>query len=81
MNILHDYILIKVEKEQEKTKSGIMLQTSTVKLPNTGTIVAVGPEVKTVMPGQRVEFLRYAAIDGTDEDTRFCKEKHIIAIH
>lgn len=75
---LADYILIKVDEETTKTDSGILIQTGAVRLPQTGTVEAVGEYVKSVKAGDHVLFLRYAAIDGPDKDTRLCKESHII---
>jgi co-chaperonin GroES (HSP10) len=79
MELKNSYILIRIDQETTETKSGLLLQSSTVRVPNTGTVEAVAETVKSVKVGDRVQFLRYSAIDGIEEDTRFCTEDMILA--
>lgn len=79
MNVMNDYVLIRVDEVVTQTTSGIMLQDKWQRLPSTGVIEAIAPSVKAVKVGDKVEFLRYASIDGTEEGTRFCKLEHILA--
>jgi co-chaperonin GroES (HSP10) len=81
MKLLNGYILIKVDEEKTQTETGIYLSNDSVKIPSTGEVVAVAPEVKLVKPGDRVEFLRYAAVDASEEGHRLCKIEQIIGIH
>lgn len=81
MKLLNGYILIRVDEETTKTKSGLLLQSGAVRLPNSGVVEGVADDIKEVKKGDRVVFLRYAAIDGTEEGTRLCKIDHIIGIH
>lgn len=81
MKLLNGYILIRVDEETTKTDAGLLLQSGAVKLPSTGTVENVAKGVKEVKEGDKVEFLRYAAIDGTTENSRLCKVEHIIGVY
>lgn len=92
INPLADYILIEPIKEEEKTKSGILLpQTVDKEKPEQGTVIAVGPGRKTdegqVIPvsvkrGQKVLFTKYGPneikVDG--KEYLIVKEEDILAI-
>lgn len=79
MQPTRDIVLIKVDPPKERTASGIYLKEEWKTLPPTGTVMAVGPKVKTVKRGHRVIFERYAALILAN-DERLCKEDHILAI-
>ena len=79
MKMLNGYILIRVDDEVTKTKSGILMQSGAVKLPSRGIVEAVAEGEDTVKIGDHVEFLRYASLDGTDENTRIVKADMIVA--
>ena len=79
MELKNNYILIRIDAETTETNSGLLLTSSSVRVPNTGTVEAIAPSVTSVNVGDRVQFLRYAAIDGVEEDTRFCTEDMILA--
>lgn len=81
MKLLNGYILIQVDEVRSETKSGILLSEGTQKLPNSGVVKEVSPSVKAVKPGDHVAFLRYAAIDGPEDNLRLAKEEHIIGIY
>lgn len=78
MKPLKDLVLIKADKAEEKTASGLYITEDWKTLPPTGVVVAVGPMVNSVEAGQRVVFERYASIILKD-DERLCKESHILA--
>ena len=80
MKLLHDYLLIRVDKTPESSKGGIMLTDANRRLPNTGTVEAIGNRVSAADVGARVIFLRYSSIDGPEEDLRICKEEHVVGI-
>ena len=80
MKLLNGYISIKVDEEMTKTVSGFYLQEGAVKLPSTGVVVAMADDDEEVKVGDKVEFLRYASIDGIDKDTRLCTKDMIIAV-
>jgi chaperonin GroES len=89
---LSDHILIKPIKEEEKTKSGILLpETAEKERPEQGEVMAVGPGRKTeegkvipvsVKPGQKVLFTKYGPneikVDG--KEYLIAKEEDILAI-
>lgn len=89
---LADYILIEPIKEEEKTKSGILLpQTAEKERPEQGKVIAVGPGRRTdegklipisVKVGQRVLFTKYGPneikVDG--KEYLIAKEEDILAI-
>ena len=78
MKLLNGYILIRVDEEITKTKSGLLLNENHVKLPSSGVIEAVADGVNLKV-GDHVHFLRYASLDGWDKDTRLCTEDMILA--
>ena len=89
---ISDYILIEPVKEEEKTKSGILLpQTAEKERPEQGKVIAVGPgkqnkEGKTiplsVQVGQKVLFTKYGPneIKVGDKEYLIAKEEDILAI-
>lgn len=79
MKPLDDKILIKVDKPEEISKSGIYLGESAKQYPPYGTVLAIGDSVENVKVGDRVMFERYASII-LDNDERLCQEKHIYGI-
>lgn len=81
MKLLNGYILIRVEDPISKTDSGILIAEQAKRLPSRGTVEAVAPGITDVTVGDKVEFLRYASLDGTDPDTRLCKLEHVIGIY
>jgi chaperonin GroES len=79
MKPLRDIVLIRPDEAQEKTQTGILLHEDWKTLPPTGEVVAVGPEVTDVKPGDRVVFMRYAVIDA-DDGLKAAKEMHIMGV-
>jgi len=89
---LSDHILIEPIKEEEKTKTGILLpETAEKERPEQGKIIAVGPGKKTkdgkfipldIKPGQKVLFTKYGPneIKINDKEYLIAKEEDILAI-
>lgn len=50
---IHDHLVVKIEEEEEKTKSGIVLPDTAKEKPQKGKVVAVG-KGKTLENGQKV---------------------------
>ncbi len=89
---LSDHILIEPVKEEEKTKTGILLpETANKERPEEGIVIAVGPGKKTedgkiipmsVNTGQKVLFTKYGPneikIDG--KEYLIAREEDILAI-
>lgn len=94
MNIkpLSDHILIESIKEEEKTKTGILLpETAEKERPEQGKVIAVGPGRKTssgkiipldVKEGDKVLFTKYGPneIKVDDKEYLIAKEEDILAI-
>ena len=94
MNIkpLSDYILIEPIKEEEKTKSGILLPDTVDKeRPEQGIVIAVGPGKRTssdkmipmnVKVGQKVLFTKYSPSEIKVEEKEYliAKQEDILAI-
>lgn len=87
---LHDYVLLKKVKEEEKTKSGIILTDKPKDEPSRGEVIAVG-QGKIVdgkltplqlSVGQKVIYKKYSGTEITDEkvDYLLIKEEDILAI-
>jgi len=79
MQTLQDYVVIQVD-EYEKKKGELYQAEQWKTLPPTGTVTSVGPKVTDIKVGDRVHFLRFAAIDGLDEKERICRERDIVGI-
>ena len=89
---LSDHILIEPIKEEEKTKTGILLpETVEKERPEQGKVIAVGPGRRTekgeiipisVKPGQKVLFTKYGPneIKVDDKEYLIAKEEDILAI-
>ena len=89
---LSDHILIEPIKEEEKTKSGILLpETADREKPEQGKVIAVGPGKKNddgkiipleVKPGQKVLFTKYGPneIKVDNKEYLIAKEEDILAI-
>ncbi len=89
---LSDHILIEPIKEEEKTKTGILLpETAERERPEQGKVIAVGPGKKNedgkiipidVKPGQTVLFTKYGPneIKVDEKEYLIAKEEDILAI-
>ncbi len=77
---LKDRIVAKIEKPLEKTKSGILLGEAKEK-PAYAVVESVGPEVKSVKPGDKIVYKEYSTTDIKLEDTDFIivKEEDVLA--
>ncbi len=94
MNIqpLSDHILIEPIKQEEKTKTGILLpETAEKERPEQGKVLGVGPGRHTkdgsripmeVKPGDRVLFTKYGPTEIKIDEKEFliAKEEDILAI-
>lgn len=79
MKPLGDKVLIKADKPEDKTKSGIYIQQDWKTIPPTGIVEAIGSDVTLVNVGDEVIFERYGSVILKD-DMRLCKESHILAV-
>jgi chaperonin GroES len=89
---LADHVLIEPIKEEEKTKTGILLpDTAEKERPEQGKVIAVGPGKKSkkgefisleVKEGQKVLFTKYgpSEIKVDDKEYLIAKEEDILAI-
>ena len=89
---LSDHILIEPIREEEKTKTGILLpETAEKERPEQGRVIAVGPGKKTedgkiipldVKVGQKVLFTKYgpSEIKVNNKEYLIAKEEDILAI-
>ena len=89
---LSDHILIEPIKEEEKTKTGILIpETAEKEKPEEGKVIAVGPGRKTssgkiipldVKAGDKVLFTKYGPneIKVDDKEYLIAKEEDILAI-
>jgi len=87
---LHDNVVLKKEKSEKKTASGIILTAEAKEAPSFATVVAVGPGavvdgklvVPTVKAGDRAVFKKYSTTEVKIEDEEYLliAEKDILAI-
>jgi co-chaperonin GroES (HSP10) len=80
MKPLRDLIFIQLDDESNQTASGLYLVKTWDTLPPTGTVTAVGPDVKDVSVGDHVIFMNYASIDTDKADIRIVKEEHVLGV-
>jgi chaperonin GroES len=84
MKPLSNKVLVEVQAPATQTASGLFIQEQWKTLQPIATIVAVGPEVTEVKPGQRIIFERYGAVKvdlpGDDRDLRLTTDKGILAV-
>ena len=89
---LSNHVLIEPIKEEEKTKTGIVLpETAERERPEQGKVIATGPGKKDktgkfvpleIQPGQKVLFTKYGPNEIKVEDKEYliAKEEDILAI-
>ena len=87
---LADRVLLKVEEEEEKTKSGIILSTGSKEKPQTAKVIEVGPGEKIndkveemyVKKGDRVIINTYSGSDVKyeGEEYKIVRQSDILAI-
>ena len=87
---LADRVLLKMEEEEEKTKSGIILSTGSKEKPQTAKVIEVGPGEKIndkveemyVKKGDRVIINTYSGADVKyeGEEYKIVRQSDILAI-
>ena len=87
---LADRVLLKMEEEEEKTKSGIILSTSAKEKPQTAKVIEVGPGEKIndkleemyVKKGDNIIVSKYSGTEVKYEGTEYLivKQDDILAI-
>ena len=80
---LHDYVILKKEKAENKTASGIILTNPKEDASNQEKVVAVGPNCQDfIKEGMTVIFKEYSGtkLNKDDEDFIILKEEDILAI-
>ena len=73
-------VLVKADRVEESTKSGILIKEDWRTAPPTGVVLAVGPDVTTVKKGDKVLFERFGSVI-LDDDERMCLESQILATY
>lgn len=76
---LRDNLVIKADKENNRTESGFTLVREWEKLPHYGEVTAIGPKCTEVKTGDRVRFNRYA-FEKVGEDEFIGLERNVVAI-
>ena len=80
---LHDYVILKKEKVENTTASGIILTSPKEETSNQAKVVAVGPQCQShLIEGMTVIFKEYSGtkFNKDDEDYIIINEKDILAI-
>jgi chaperonin GroES len=60
---LDDYLVIQPSDEETETRAGLIIPASTEAGCRTGIVTAVGPDVETLEPGDKVLFPKDAGFD------------------
>ena len=80
---LGERVLIKQTKQEEVTKSGIVLpDTVSKEKPIIGEVTAVGKSIKEIKVGDKVIYEKYAGTEVKDNDETYLllKKKNVLAI-
>lgn len=80
---LGERIVVKPEKQEEKTEGGIYLpETATKDKPQKGEVIAVGPDFKGVKKGDTVIFAKYGGTEVKlgDEEYLVLGEDDVLAV-
>lgn len=80
---LHDYVILKKEKAEAKTASGIILTSPKEQSSNQATVVSVGSQCDELLKeGMTVIFKEYSGTKFKDNDDEYMilKEEDILAI-
>ena len=80
---LGERVLIKQTKQEEVTKSGIVLpDTVSKEKPIIGEVTAVGASIKEIKVGDKVIYEKYAGTEVKDNDEVYLllEEKNVLAI-
>ncbi len=78
---LKDRVVAKVEKPAEKTTSGLLLPTDSKEKPAFATVESVGPDVKSIKPGDRIIYKEYSTtpVKINKQEYLIVEEKDILA--
>ena len=80
---LGERVLIKQTKQEEVTKSGIVLpDTVSKEKPIIGEVTAIGESIKEIKVGDKVIYEKYAGTEVKDNDETYLllEEKNVLAI-
>ena len=80
---LGERVLIKQTKQEETTKSGIVLpDTASKEKPIIGEVTAVGDAIKEIKIGDKVIYEKYAGTEVKDNDDVYLllEEKNVLAV-
>ena len=80
---LGERVLIKQTKQEETTKSGIVLpDTASKERPIIGEVAAVGADIKDIKVGDKVIYEKYAGTEVKDNDDLYLllEKKNVLAI-
>ena len=80
---LHDYVILKKEKAETTTASGIILTSPKESISNQAIVMAVGPKCEEALKeGMKVIFKEYSGTKYKDEDDEYMilQEEDILAI-
>jgi chaperonin GroES len=80
---LGERVLIKQTKQEETTKSGIVLpDTASKEKPIIGEVTAVGEAIKEIKIGDKVIYEKYAGTEVKDNDEVYLllEEKNVLAV-
>lgn len=84
MNVkpLGERVLVKTEKAEEKTASGLFIPQTSQEKTQFATVVAVGSDVKTVKTGEKILHDKYVgtALKIDDEDYLILDIKEVLAV-
>jgi chaperonin GroES len=79
---LEDYVVLRFEKEEKKTESGIILTTDDKEKPAIGKVLSVGPKVENLKKDDKVIYQTYSGTKVKYEGTEYLliQAKNILAI-
>lgn len=78
---LKDRIVAKIEKPADKTASGLLLPGDAKEKPSFATVVATGPDVKSIKKDDQIIYKEYSTtnVKVADEEYIILDEKDVLA--
>jgi len=79
---LKDRVVIRRSSAEEKTKGGLIIPDNAKEKPIQGEVLAIGPEVKDIEPGNVVLFGKYAGseIRNSEDEVLLIKAEDILGV-
>jgi chaperonin GroES len=76
-----DRVFVRLDEEKQRTAGGILTMTDYHHRRNSGVVVGVGPEVKSVRVGERVLFHKFDDLPSACSEIVVVRENSILGVY